>query len=60
MNDYDKIIKSANETMIQLNQIILELHEEIDKLKKDLEEIKNVSNWTRNTKRNIEIQHWKY
>ena len=41
MVDYDKIIKSANETMFQMNKIILELHEEIDNLKKDLEEIQN-------------------
>lgn len=37
MSEMEKYIKSANDTMMQLHQIILELHEEIERLKKEEE-----------------------
>lgn len=40
MKNYDEIIKSANDTMMQLHQNILELHEKIERLKKEEEIMK--------------------
>lgn len=36
MKNYDEMIKSANDTMMQLHKIILELHDEIERLKKEV------------------------
>ena len=40
MKNYDEIIKSANDTMMQLHQMVLESHEKIERLKKEEEIMK--------------------